>query len=494
MDPSLEISDAPQAAVPQDISARLLEDTPYVRSASAVPVEARLSAPEAKPSTAGSDHKSAQGETGIDRLKLVESVEALKRSGKDTDYVEKLLHEFANHDKDGDQKIDKGEAAEFFRQTFWKDSQDFQVLTDEQFAQHLSKLAGRVDGFECANLGTTHSCQIAKDLLINTEREMKVSSEARYQSISNRDGYVTREEFFRGAKEGMENVVRNRLDQGVQPDVLKDLNAAVHLFANESGYHFISDEFRAAMKAAEAQPQKFDSNKDGLADTRGIVTHLIKQGRPEPFTVDRGSLLWMKEVLMVQTPNPESYFIEGLEYRLETYDLDRDGKVSKEEANRYFKANLWQGLDRAPVDRSQVDWAWESADSFWLCDIGANDSADLARATMAGVRENFHKYNRPYQVEEGIYPKTYLEADEYKEALRSELTTALLDRMNNGISHSTLKDYADLSENFKTHFQVEEPAFNRLHSALRKAALAPELVDKNHDGKISADELWAYAS
>ncbi len=493
MGPSLEISDAPKTAVPQDISARLLEDTPYIRNSGAAPVETRLSALEAKPSTAGSDHRSAQDETGMDRLKLVESLEALKRSGMDTTYVEKLLHEFANHDKDGDQKISQGEAATFFRQTFWKDSQDFQALTDEQFKEHLSKLARRVDGFDRANLGATHSCQIAKDLLIHTEREMKVSSEARYQSISNRDGYVTREEYFRGAREGMENVVRNRLDQGVQPDVLQELNASVDLFANESGHRFISDEFRAAMKTAETQAQKFDSDTDGLADTRGIVTQLIKQGRPEPFAVDRGSLLWMKEVLMIQTPNPESYFIEGLEYRLETYDLDRDGKVGKEEANRYFKENLWRGLDRAPVDRSQVDWAWESADSFWLCDIGADDSADLARATMAGVRNNFHKYNRPYNIEGEIYPKTYLEEDEYKEALKSEFTTALLDRMNNGISHSALKDYAELSENFKTQFQVEEPAFNRLETALRKAALAPELVDKNHDGKISADELWAYA-
>src|SRR5208337_4097235 len=104
------------------------------------------------------------------------------------------------------------------------------------------------------------------------------------------------------------------------------------------------------------------------------------------------------------------------------------------EINEYFKRQVWNKFDfryataqHPGSDQTQLadlQWAYQSADCFGLADVGGKDSAELVKATFKGIEQNWSKYSHSGQS---------LTQDEYASALKSEFSTALMDRLNKGV-------------------------------------------------------------
>ncbi|HEY9788531.1 MAG TPA: hypothetical protein V6D17_24290 [Candidatus Obscuribacterales bacterium] len=508
-----EISKRPDSEIPADenspVSLEDVADWMSVRVTAQGPADTslvgQLYLDDSLPSTrsaedfhvkAASDRlaESSQSNDGVGKQQLGDVVRRLKDEGKDAAILEELLEYFDAVDSDRDGLLSKGEANSVIARRISGDLKLAGLYPEYSW----QKNAAQADAVLAAGIGGEYAARMAVDSYAKLDEWQKANPEATPDMWQYAIGPL-----FLG------KTLRERLDAGLNVEQMKELREFIDFYGNDRGYgrapyyqNAIPDLLAEAIDLESNSPKTVDKNGDGKIDTREMLVWSAEYKKGIKLDhLDQAACTSLGFAIADSVPNPEWPFFEDLGWAqmgaFESADKDGDKIINPNEMNAYFKSEVWRKFDFREscfqhsakpdaVSLADVHWAFESADCFALADVGGRESAQLVADALKGIERNWSKYAS----QGGGSVKGELSVEQYANALATESSAALLERLSQGVSVENLKDYADIIAGLKAQFNITDEGFSRLVKTVTSVARRPERYDTNGDGRISAEELW----
>lgn len=431
---------------------------------------------------------------GVDKQQLTTLVRQLQEQGKDVTLLSELVEYFGQADADHDGLINKKEVESFLVPSLMSDLKFAGMYTEIPWQQS----AARAEALLAAGVGGEFAAKLVTDSYTKLDSWLKNNPGGTPEMWK----YAAGPLFFG-------KTLRERLDAGLDVEQMKSLKDVISQYGDGrrlgSSHYYqnaVPDLLAQAIELELHTAGTIDKNGDGKIDTRDMLVwaaeskHHVQLNR-----LDQNGCAALGIAIADSVPNPEWPFFEDLGWAdvdaFKKADKDGDSIISPSEMNDYFKSQVWRKFDfregcfqhYAKPDSTSLEdvhWAVESADCFALSDVGGRQAAELVADTLRGVENNWSKYAAGH----GGAVADSISVEQYATALKTELSTALFVRLNQGISYQDLKDYSDIASGLKERFDITDDAFTRLVSTFRRAAQSSEKYDSNRDGIVSTEELF----
>lgn len=438
---------------------------------------------------------SVEGEhAGVDEQHLATLVRQLQDQGKDVTMLSELLEYFGQADTDHDGLINKKEVESFVVPWLVGDLKLATLYSEDPWQQS----AARAEAVLAAGIGGEFAARFVADSYTKLDSWLKNNPGATPEMWK----YAVGPLFFG-------ETLRERLDKGLDADEMKSLKDVISQYGDDrrlgsSRYYqsAVPDLLKQAIELELHTPGTIDKNGDGKIDSREMMLWAAEsKNHAQLNRLDQNGCTALGFAIADSVPNPEWPFFEDLGWAdaeaFKKADKDGDNVINPSEMNDYFKSQVWRKFDfregcfqhYAKPDSTSLEdvhWAQESADCFALADVGGKKAAELVADTLKGVENNWSKY----AARNGGGVLDSISVEQYATALKTELSTALLARLSEGISYQDLKDYSEIAAGLKERFDISDDAFSKLVGTFKRAAHSPEKYDANGDGLVSTEELF----
>lgn len=443
-----------------------------------------------------SDRAATSQETanGVDKQQLTDVITKLQQEGKDTTLLTELMEGFNELDFNHDGRMSKEEADSFLASRIIEDLKTAGWHSETPWL----KSASQVEAVLAAGIGGEFAAGVARD----SYSKLKEWQQANPGATQDMWQYSIGPLFFG-------ETLRERLDAGVDVQQVKDLREFINVYGDDRGYvrsnyyqNAMPRNLREALDLELHTPGTVDKNGDGKIDTREMLVFGAEEKQHIKLDkLDQNACGALGIAIADSVPNPEWPFFEDLGWAkqgaFQKTDKDGDNVINPAEMNEYFKSEVWQKFDfrqdcfqhRAKGDSvtlEDVHWAYESADCFALADVGGKAPAQLVADALKGVENNWSRY----AADGAGRVRDNLTVEQYSNALKTEISLALLQRFNQGVPCQNLKDYSDIINGLQSRFSIADEPFAKLAKTVESAAKNPTQYDTDGDGIVSAKELW----
>lgn len=438
---------------------------------------------------------SAASEKGVNRQQLDEIIRKLKEQGQDTAILDDLAEQFEGVDFDHDGNLSIDEVRPLIESRIVIDLQDTGRFSDRPW----QKGAAQAEAVLGAGIGGEFAAKMALDSYSKIAEWKRNNPEAGLETWQYAVGPL-----FLG------DTLRQRLDAGLDVQQMKEMREFIDAYGDDrfsrgtTRYYqnAVPPLLKDAIDIELHTPKSVDKNADGKIDSHELLTWGAEYRYHVDLNhLDQNAMGALGIAIADSVPNPEWPFFEDLGWAkqgaFESADKNHDRIVDHDEMNSYFKSEVWRKFDFREdcfqhiakpdsVTLADVHWAQESADGVALADAGGREAALLVADAMKGIESRWSKY-----ASDGSGRiKDELTVEQYSNALKTEVSLALLERFNAGVPCSNLNDYSDIASGLQKQFNISDEAFLKLVRTIKAASIRPTQYDTNGDGIVSAEELW----